>query len=150
MLVVFNDTAATEIETYGHPLSLHDALPICTDSTTAAVGRGRRRVLTAPDSHAGTLLEVDDLRTSFVTPRGVVTAVDGVSLSLERGRTLGVVGASGSGMSVLARPLLGLLGHRNPRRSGSVRYARPGPPAPTPQDPRNPWGPGRELAPQTP
>src|SRR3546814_5600459 len=84
MLVVFNDTAATEIETYGHPLSLHDALPICTDSTTAAVGRGRRRVLTAPDSHAGTLLEVDDLRTSFVTPRGVVTAVDGVSLSLER------------------------------------------------------------------
>src|SRR3546814_19802346 len=117
MLVVFNDTAATEIETYGHPLSLHDALPICTDSTTAAVGRGRRRILTAPDTHAGTLLEVDDLRTAFVTPRGVVTAVDGVSLSLERGRTLGVVGESGSGKSVLARSIMGLLGNRTVRRS---------------------------------
>src|SRR3546814_15341707 len=61
--------------------------------------------------------------TSFVTPRGVVTAVDGVSLSLERGRTLGVVGESGSGKSVLARSIMGLLGNRNVRRSGSVRYA---------------------------
>src|SRR3546814_12156318 len=30
MLLFFNDTATTEIYTYGHPLSLHDALPICT------------------------------------------------------------------------------------------------------------------------
>ena len=45
------------------------------------------------------VLAVDGLATHFYTRDGVVKAVDGVSLSLERGETLGVVGESGCGKS---------------------------------------------------
>ena len=43
------------------------------------------------------LLEVEDVKTSFRTERGLVRAVAGVSFSLERGKTLGGVGESGTG-----------------------------------------------------
>jgi len=68
------------------------------------------------------LLEVTDLVTHFSTPRGVVRAVDGVSLSLRRGETLGVVGESGSGKTVLSRSIMGLLPKHNVIRRGSVRF----------------------------
>ena len=67
------------------------------------------------------LLEVTDLHTSFSSDRGTVRAVRGVSLALQRGRTLGVVGESGSGKSVLSRSIMGLM-PSNATRSGSVRY----------------------------
>jgi oligopeptide/dipeptide ABC transporter ATP-binding protein len=51
-----------------------------------------------------------------------VTAVDRVSLTLERGRTLGLVGESGSGKSVLSRTIMGLLPRRNVAQSGQVRF----------------------------
>jgi peptide/nickel transport system ATP-binding protein len=54
------------------------------------------------------LLEIEDLRVSFATRDGVVCAVDGVSLRLDRGHTLGIVGESGSGKSVTAQTLIGL------------------------------------------
>jgi peptide/nickel transport system ATP-binding protein len=57
----------------------------------------------------GRLLEVTDLNTAFKTPRGLARAVNGVSIVLERGKTLGVVGESGSGKSVLSRSIMGLL-----------------------------------------
>jgi peptide/nickel transport system ATP-binding protein len=68
-----------------------------------------------------TVLEVTDLVTRFSSERGTVNAVRGVSLSLERGRTLGVVGESGSGKSVLSRSIMGLM-PGNASRTGSVRF----------------------------
>src|SRR3546814_2811207 len=44
MLFFFNDTATTEIYTYGHTLSLHDALPICTDCIAHLRARGAARI----------------------------------------------------------------------------------------------------------
>jgi oligopeptide/dipeptide ABC transporter ATP-binding protein len=85
----------------------------------------RRPSLTFPDvgSIEGPLLEVEDLHTSFRTGRGLVRAVDGVSLTLSRGRTLGVVGESGSGKTVLSRSIMGLLPGSNVERSGTVRFS---------------------------
>jgi peptide/nickel transport system ATP-binding protein len=54
------------------------------------------------------LLEIRDLRTHFHTPEGVVCAVDGVSLALHEGETLGLVGESGCGKSVTAMSILRL------------------------------------------
>ena len=70
----------------------------------------------------GPLLDVVDLKTAFRTPRGLARAVDGVSLSLERGRTLGIVGESGSGKSVLSRSIMGLLPRNNVVRSGRAIF----------------------------
>ena len=55
------------------------------------------------------LLEVRGLRTHFASERGEVRAVDGVDLSLARGRTLGIVGESGCGKSVTALSIMGLV-----------------------------------------
>ena len=55
------------------------------------------------------LLHVDDLSVTFATRQGRLRAVNGVSLSLEPGKTLGIVGESGSGKTVLSRSMLGLL-----------------------------------------
>jgi oligopeptide transport system ATP-binding protein len=55
------------------------------------------------------LLEVKDLKTYFYTREGVVQAVDGVSFSVEKGQTLGIVGESGCGKSVTALSIMGLI-----------------------------------------
>jgi oligopeptide/dipeptide ABC transporter ATP-binding protein len=55
------------------------------------------------------LLDVDDLHTHFFTREGVVKAVDGVSFTVEAGKTLGIVGESGCGKSVTALSIMGLI-----------------------------------------
>jgi oligopeptide/dipeptide ABC transporter ATP-binding protein len=59
--------------------------------------------------HPAPLLEIDDLRTYFFAAAGVVRAVDGVSLTVRTGETLGVVGESGCGKSVTALSVLRLV-----------------------------------------
>jgi peptide/nickel transport system ATP-binding protein len=68
------------------------------------------------------LLEVRDLEVQFDTDDGVVRAVDGVSYSVEAGRSLGIVGESGSGKSVTNLTVLGLTRASNTRFSGEVMF----------------------------
>lgn len=55
------------------------------------------------------VIEVKNLKKYFTTPRGVLHAVDNVTLSIEKGKTLGVVGESGCGKSTLGRTIIHLL-----------------------------------------
>ena len=58
--------------------------------------------------HAEIILEVRDLKKYFKTHKGMLHAVDGVSFTIERGKTLGIVGESGCGKSTLGRAILRL------------------------------------------
>ena len=68
------------------------------------------------------LLEVRDLKTHFRTDDGIVKAVDGVSFSVEKGQTLGIVGESGCGKSVTCLTIMGLNPRQNTISSGEVRF----------------------------
>jgi peptide/nickel transport system ATP-binding protein len=74
------------------------------------------------------LLSIDRLVTAFHTQAGRVPAVDGVSLSVAKGRTLGLVGESGCGKSVTAMSILGLVASPGRIESGSIRLATDGEP----------------------
>ena len=63
----------------------------------------------APGGEDTPLLQVEDLRVEFTTREGVVKAVNGVSYSVEPGETLAVLGESGSGKSVTAQAIMGIL-----------------------------------------
>ena len=67
-------------------------------------------------SHADNILEVEKLITSFETDRGMLRAVDQVSFSVPRGKTVGIVGESGCGKSVTAMSIVRLL----PQPSGRI------------------------------
>ena len=84
------------------------------------------------------LLEVQDLRTLFSTDEGDFFAVDGVSFTVEAGKTLGVVGESGCGKSVTSLSIMGLVPSPPGRiAGGSIRFEGQeliGAPAQTMQD----------------
>jgi oligopeptide transport system ATP-binding protein len=67
------------------------------------------------------LLEIDKLNVTFEGDDGPVHAVNDLSLSIDRGETLGIVGESGSGKSQTAFSIMGLLAP-NGRTDGSVRF----------------------------
>ena len=70
------------------------------------------------------LLEVNDLRVHFFTDEGVVKAVDGVDLTIERGKTLCLVGESGCGKSVASRAFLKIVHSPGRIVSGRMLYHR--------------------------
>ena len=65
-------------------------------------------------------LDVRDLRVHFSTDDGLVKSVDGLSFTVQRGRTLGIVGESGSGKSVTSQAILGLHKGTKARLSGEI------------------------------
>jgi peptide/nickel transport system ATP-binding protein len=62
-----------------------------------------------PGTKAPPVLQIEDLAVEFPTRRGILTAVDGVSLSIDPGEVLGVVGESGAGKSITGTAVIGLL-----------------------------------------
>jgi oligopeptide/dipeptide ABC transporter ATP-binding protein len=69
------------------------------------------------------LLEIEDLVVRFHTRSGAVTAVNGVSLQVDAGQTIGVVGESGSGKSVTSLAVMGMVpGRRTEVRAGRLRF----------------------------
>jgi oligopeptide/dipeptide ABC transporter ATP-binding protein len=74
---------------------------------------------------ADILLEVKDLHIHFPTSDGVVKAVDGVNLEIERGKTLCLVGESGCGKSVASRSFLKIIHSPGKIVKGQMLYHRP-------------------------
>jgi len=68
------------------------------------------------------LLEVDRLRIEFPTRRGILVAVDDISLSIEEGEVLGVVGESGAGKSITGAAVIGLLEPPGRIAQGVIRF----------------------------
>jgi peptide/nickel transport system ATP-binding protein len=69
------------------------------------------------------LLEITDLRTEIQLKHGVVHAVDGVTLHVDAGETLGVVGESGCGKTMTALTIMGLLPNGGRIATGSIKLA---------------------------
>jgi peptide/nickel transport system ATP-binding protein len=84
-----------------------------TSTSTASL-----RAVADPDE---AYLVVDDLTVTFPTEDGALTAVSGLTYSVELGKTLGIVGESGSGKSVSSMAVLGLHDTKSARISGSIR-----------------------------
>ncbi len=79
-------------------------------------------MLTTPPVISDPLIEITDLRTHFFTDEGIVKALDGVTFSIPRGKTLCVVGESGCGKSVTGRSILKIVERPGRIVSGRILY----------------------------
>ena len=68
------------------------------------------------------VLSVKDLKTYFHTATGIAKAVDGVSFTLDAGKTMGIVGESGSGKSVTASSIMRLLPQNGKIMGGEIDF----------------------------
>ncbi|RMF88933.1 MAG: ABC transporter ATP-binding protein [Nitrospinota bacterium] len=75
-----------------------------------------------PESAPKPLLTIDNLKTYFFTDTGVAKAVDGVSLVVNPGETLGIVGESGSGKTMTAYSILRIVPRPGRIVAGSIRF----------------------------
>jgi oligopeptide transport system ATP-binding protein len=80
-------------------------------TTTETTSRRRAKTATGSEYHPqdGLLLEVDDLHVEFHTADGIAKAINGVNFDLYEGETLAILGESGSGKSVTAQAIMGIL-----------------------------------------
>jgi len=74
------------------------------------------------EDDAKEMLQIEDLKVTFQTPRSVIKAVDGVSFSVRERESFGIVGESGSGKSVTCRSIVRLIHPPGKIVSGSIRY----------------------------
>ena len=74
------------------------------------------------DLNPDAALSVSNLRVAFESPHGLVRAVNGVSFSVRRGETVGILGESGSGKSVSVGAVMGLLDSPPARVAGEIRF----------------------------
>lgn len=82
------------------------------------------RPIPTPDPDADVLLDVRGLKTHFRTDDGVVRAVDGVDLKVRRGRTVGIVGESGCGKTILSRSIIRTVPEPPALITGEIRWRR--------------------------
>ncbi len=75
-------------------------------------------------SEARVLLAIDELKTHYATPQGVVRAVDGASLTVREGQTVGIVGESGCGKSVMLRSILRIVPNPGKIVGGRIEFLR--------------------------
>ena len=78
----------------------------------------------APADKRDTLIEVRDLKVEFNIRGGIIKAVDGLTLDIKRGQTVGIIGESGCGKSVTARAILRMIPKPGRIVSGQVTYYR--------------------------
>ncbi|MDO5493123.1 MAG: ABC transporter ATP-binding protein [Nesterenkonia sp.] len=89
-----------------------------TETTDAA-----EQARTAPDSTSAPLLEVRDLQVEFHTKAGVAQAINGLNFTVHPGETLAILGESGSGKSVTAQTIMGILDMPPGKiAGGEIRY----------------------------
>ena len=82
----------------------------------------QNRMQSEMTNEAGTLLEIRNLKVRFTARKKVLTAVDGVSMSIRSGEIVGVAGESGSGKSVTAYSIMRILESNGGIKGGHVFY----------------------------